>query len=225
MNCQDFQRLFQHESEMSLPMRRHHGACPACDQYSEQIGRLRELLRDYPRVAPSPNFDAEVTARLEARSWLRRWDNVGRFDRKYAWAATVLVSLAAGILVLRSTGVFQSGMPKREIAKTVDQASRSTEESLASGAPSAARDAEVARADAGIMASRQDASLAFDRALRRVSSASLGTESGDVGLTLFLQDEASKEVRVISVPSVVLGAQPLLPSSARVMGADSEVIF
>lgn len=225
MNCQRFQNTFQSESENSGPMRRHLEACPSCHQYVQNIEQLRGLLREYPRVTPPSGFETEVQARIAARGGLGWSVHFLGMGRRYAWAATVLISLTAGAVVWRSLNLTRNPILQYTALRRSEPAPAAVGGPISQSLDRPDFGNKLAPIEVELNPAPVHVPSPVHRAIHRLASTAYLPGSQEDGLTLSIRDESSKELRVIRVPPVVMGAQPILPSSARLISGDSEVVF
>jgi len=113
MNCRTFHRTLEDylEGGLDFPQRfgmeRHAQQCFACGQAVAEAQRLGRLAREMPRLKTPPDFEARLMARIRAeglrrprtrfwhlRTFLFDWPTL----RPYAWGATALALVAAGLL-------------------------------------------------------------------------------------------------------------------------------
>ncbi len=229
ITCKRFKKAHQVDSPMDSAMREHLDCCASCGQYAEQWIRLAGLLREFPKVTPPPLFEAQVKARIESRKrtqgeGILAWLAPSPAARRYAWAAAWVVVGAVGMIALRELGPLPGSPPGSDVPKA-QHSIRAPEaaEAVAERKPyqQETRPSAVEDAVAGGSLRR----VALSSAMHRREPAREAALNDEIGLTLLVQDLASHELRVIKVPQVVVGAQPILPSSAKLIGADVEAVY
>ncbi|MBI4470804.1 MAG: hypothetical protein HY650_15930 [Acidobacteria bacterium] len=225
MICKEFQRIFDRESELSGSMRRHAGECAACGAYVREMNQLGAMLREYPRISPPPDFDAELKSRIELARRRPGWVIPG-ISWHHAWAALLFVGLAGGLFIYRNSGPLPGGgPPATEIARSLETSTTApppADTLEPAGPPAIKRDLLIEGPMAG---SRQLVGARSTLVGRRAPAGTVSTRTDSDGLTLFIHDSTSRELRVIRVPSVVVGAQPILPSSARLTATETEAVY
>jgi hypothetical protein len=186
----------------------HVDACRECERFSTERAGLRNLLGSGVRVAAPMNFDAMLAARLAEtrnRGWLS-WLVPANYLRLGAATAGV----AALVLVAQYSGLFSSNLTPSQQATVLttksDQSERSSQH-----APEGGDDRRQAQRVTPIVIGQRSGSS-------RLAATSVGrvrpretVSSDDLGVVLVRGQNGGSDVQM---PTVSLGAQPLLYVSA-----------
>jgi hypothetical protein len=215
-SCKSIRELIDEADNPNLlpfEVSQHVDACRECERFSAERAGLRNLLGSGVRVTAPMNFDAMLAARLAEtrnRGWLS-WLVPANYFRLGAATAGV----AALVLVAQYSGLFSSSVTPRQ-RNTVATSTSDQSESTASAQP--APPAEIVADDHRqpqrltpvVMGQRINAG--------RVAAATIGrvrprepVSSDDLGVVLVRGQNGGSDVQM---PTVSLGAQPLLYVSA-----------
>jgi hypothetical protein len=211
MNCQELKNLYDPTSRPPTELAGHLTGCADCRTYVGDMQRLRELLASaYSEVAVPRDFDHRLRERLD-RAKGRPW-----WSRMSAWslpiAATAMVVLAVSVALFR----VQEQPKETAISMTEYRASQPV-----AGAPmldAAEETPATPEADAVTMTGdnavlRSDGPAATDRDEFEilVEGTDALTLDSDRPVILIIQDEKNKLEKVVTIPTMLVGGQPLTP--------------
>ena len=215
-SCKSIRELIDEADNPNLlpfDVSQHVDACRECERFSAERAGLRNLLGSGVRVAAPMNFDAMLAARLAEtrnRGWLS-WLAPASYFRLGAATAGV----AALVLVAQYSGLFSSNVTPRQQDTVATTKSNQPE-----GRPSAkpVPDAGMVPDNPGpsqrvtpiVMGPRINPSRLAAATIGRVRSRET-VSSDDLGVVLVRGQNGGSDVQM---PTVSLGAQPLLYVSA-----------
>jgi len=214
-SCKSIRELIDEADNPNLlpfEVSQHVDACRDCERFSAERAGLRNLLGSGVRVAAPMNFDAMLAARLaetKNRGWLS-W----LAPASYARLGAATAGVAALVLVAQYSGLFSSRLTPSQ------QDTVATTKSNQPGAPSA-----QPVADAGVVADnhrqpQRVTPIVIGQRMgsSRLAAATIGrvrpreaVSSDDLGVVLVRGQNGGSDVQM---PTVSLGAQPLLYVSA-----------
>lgn len=215
-SCKSIRELIDEADNPNLlpfEVSQHVDACRDCERFSAERAGLRNLLASGVRVAAPMNFDAMLAARLAEtrnRGWLS-WLAPASYFRLGAATAGVL----ALVVVAQYSGLFSSNLKPRQ-RDTVAATKNNQAEPVPSVQPAP---------DAGIVADNhpQPQHVTLVVIGQRIGSGRLAAptigrvrpretvSSDDLGVVLVRGQNGGSDVQM---PTVSLGAQPLLYVSA-----------
>ena len=215
-SCKSIRELIDEADNPNLlpfEVSQHVDACRECERFSTERAGLRNLLGSGVRVAAPMNFDAMLAARLAEtrnRGWLS-WLAPASYFRLGAATASV----AALVLVAQYSGLFSSNVTPHQQDTVATTKSKQLERIPASVQPGPA---------AGIVADRTPPQRVTPIVIgqrigsSRLAAATIGrvrlretVSSDDLGVVLVRGQNGGSDVQM---PTVSLGAQPLLYVSA-----------
>lgn len=215
-SCKSIRELIDEADNPNLlpfEVSQHLDACRDCERFSAERAGLRNLLGSGVRVAAPMNFDAMLAARLaEARNrgWLS-WLAPASYFRLGAAAASV----AALVLVAQYAGLFSSNLKPRQ-RDTVATTKNNQAEPVPSVQPVteagivADNHRQPQRVTPIVIGPRINSSRLAAAAIGRVRPRE-AVSSDDLGVVLVRGQNGGSDIQM---PTVSLGAQPLLYVSA-----------
>jgi hypothetical protein len=209
-SCKEVKRLIDESDKpdlLAFEATEHIGRCSDCERFARERAGLRKLLTSGVRVTTPMSFDAALNARLaqvKARRSLWRFTAPG-----YLRLGAATAALAVMIFAARHAGLFSPGSQPAPQNATLQKpvpipdGRTVSPESPAVRAPVLVGERQNVRT--GIRASRHDAAIG-----RRLTPAGvLSAEDGGIVIVRGQNGDAD-----IQLPTVSLGAQPLLYVSA-----------
>lgn len=215
-SCKSIRELIDEADNPNLlpfEVSQHVDACRDCERFSAERTGLRNLLASGVRVAAPLNFDAMLAARLAEtrnRGWLS-WLAPASYFRLGAATAGV----AALVLVAQYSGLFSSNVTPRQQDTVATTNSNQLERSpSAQPAPAggfvADNRRQPQRVTPIVMGPRISSGRLAPAAIGRVRPRET-VSSDDLGVVLVRGQNGGSDVQM---PTVSLGAQPLLYVSA-----------
>ncbi|HXU10018.1 MAG TPA: hypothetical protein VN743_13560 [Blastocatellia bacterium] len=215
-SCKSIRELIDEADNPNLlpfEVSQHVDACRDCERFSAERAGLRNLLGSGVRVAAPMNFDAMLAARLAEtrnRGWLS-WLAPASYFRLGAATASV----AALVLVAQYSGLFSSNVtPPRQqdaIATTSKQPERiPSAQPVPDAGIVADNRRQPQRVTPIVMGARISSGRLAAAAIGRVRPRE-AVSSDDLGVVLVRGQNGGSDVQM---PTVSLGAQPLLYVSA-----------
>ncbi|MFL6213429.1 MAG: hypothetical protein ACJ74J_05980 [Blastocatellia bacterium] len=226
--CNEIQRRIDEADDIesyNLDVARHTEACDACRRFARERAALREIIRSTARVNAPINFDAMLHARLaevKGRKGLA-WLNAAFYLR--AGAATA--ALAVTVFVAQHMGLFAPTVTEPTGAETTAETIKPTEK----GQPATAQDSKVPAVPGGsaVTAGNTPRHIVVISASTNMVSRSRAMTAGvrrGAGVPLMAPVDAAfvdsgailipgrNGQRDVAVPTVSVGAQPLIYGNA-----------
>lgn len=214
-SCKSIRELIDEADNPNLlpfEVSQHIDACRECERFSAERAGLRNLLASGVRVTAPMNFDAMLAARLvetRNRGWLS-W----LVPASYLRLGAATAGLATLLLVAQYSGLFSSGVTPRQ-QNTVATSTSDQSESTASAQPIpqaeiVADHRQPQRVTPGVIGPRINSGRLAAATIGRVRPRET-VLSDDLGVVLVRGQNGGSDVQM---PTVSLGAQPLLYVSA-----------
>lgn len=210
LSCSDFKLLaddFGDLERMPPEAYRHSEGCADCARFARELAALRALLREPARVTAPPDFDARLARALRER------DGQREPGRSRGWAFSAQMAAAAASVVLAVGAVFFVGLPgggDTEPDHAPVTVATNTNTALGnSGAPLPPTDLAVPDVAAEVSVDVPTLRVSSGRSTPVSRPRRMAREAREA--TIVLGDAAG--VRVVSVPTIIVGAQEILPSS------------
>src|SRR5262249_37792357 len=211
--CEDIKRIIDEaDRPEALPLEAtdHLETCSRSSSFADERTRLRSLLASSPRVSVPANFSAVLNERLAAtrRRPLTGWIGQYAFMKFSAAAACVAVL----VFVVQYSGVF-SNLNKKTVEQVASQSTRTPSETEPTVLPPASSYAAALTTPLGGRVS----TLPRNKQTYRVSKPSRPIDTpdesdfNDGGALLVRMPNSDRD---IIVPTVNVGAQPLVYSNA-----------
>lgn len=218
MDCKTVRECYDPTSETMSAVTAHVLGCDACQAYVNELRQLRSLLASDPPVPVPRDFDIQLQRRLErARRNPLYWWRLATLRYALPIAAMVLMAVAALMMVNRPNDV--SKPTSVEQAAKMTTLATQTSEPMAQAEGSAVsqpNDAEeqttvVNESDNWNMAALPEspADLGSSRVERRRP---MFLASPNLPVILRVRDDLSQQERLVTIPAVVFGAEPILAS-------------
>ncbi len=223
MDCQAVRETYDPTVDSETAVHEHLLECGGCRGYANEMRRLRSLLEADPVVPVPRDFDAQVRQRLErARRNPLNWWRVA--DLRYALPVAAMVLVAVTTVVMLNQSQDGSHSVPGESAQAVP-----VQTQIESVPESKAEDEATALAKlTGSAGAKTPASLSWpgaempetsepdvqSRRIRLNESDRLTSSRPQV--ILRVRDEVSQQERLVTIPSVVFGAEPVLVSTRQV---------
>lgn len=220
MDCRTLNTIFDPTSEPVAAVDEHLRECPACQRYVDEVRRLSSLLASDAPVAVPADFNARLHQRLARvrRNPLQWWRFV---NLRYALPMVAMVIVAVTTLKLldRSTDVSHPAAtsPVAEVAEGAS-GSAGAEEPRSMGA----EDFSLALQPPSPLAPQPSSSLALQPSGSLAGVRGVSTEPPQI--ILRIRDELTRQERLVTIPSVVFGAEPVF-ASTRSTSPDSENVY
>lgn len=230
MDCQTVRAIFDPTSPTVEAVAEHLRQCPSCQQYADEMRRIHYWLASDPPVAVSADFNARLRQRIAQAHQppLPWWPLV---NLKYALPIAAMVVVAMTVLMtgnrsrdesppISSSPVAQvTAPPEGATWPPRDSASASLSQSDEAVSPPAAVEPLMTLEPAPTSPHPVDYSaqrVGWDEA-RRVSM-----EPPQV--ILRIRDELTRQERLVTIPSVVFGAEPVFMPT-RSVALDLETVY
>ena len=215
-SCKSIRELIDEADNPNLlpfEVSQHVDACRECERFSTERAGLRNLLGSGVRVTAPMNFDAMLAARLAEtrnRGWLS-WLVPANYFRLGAATAGV----AALVMVAQYSGLFSSSLTPSQQAtvattKSNQPAAQSTQPPVADAGIVADNHVQRERVTPIVIGPRVGSSRLAAVTIGRVRPRET-VSSDDLGVVLVRGQNGGSDVQM---PTVSLGAQPLLYVSA-----------
>jgi len=186
---------------------RHLSDCASCREFADERTNLREMLASAARVPVPSNYDAMLRAKLDQAQTAKTFSWLSPIGYMQIGAAT------AGIIIVIAAAQY-TGLFSNSVQSPVDTEQHDGELALLPGRTSPSPSEKAP--DVEIAPAPQSAQASTKLAKRRVSSYSPAKdrETIDVDPSFVILMGQDGETRV-SVPTVGVGAQPILMSSSQ----------
>ncbi|MCS6805148.1 MAG: hypothetical protein RMM98_12475 [Acidobacteriota bacterium] len=223
MDCETLQREFDPAAPITAAMQRHLRDCQSCQCYVRELTQLRALLRTYPPVAVPHDFNLRLQQRVErlGRHPLAWWRWA---DIRYALPIAAMLLLGVGTLALLNERTSSPEVSRAPMQTVTPRPTDMASDSDVNGEPPSFHAVGVWSGAAALPPSPSESAgreLVSSRTVRagRQSRFAEGSQ-----ILLRLRDDRREREKLLAIPSVVVGAEPLFVST-RTTTSESDHVY